>query len=107
MELSQYNEITQKLLGMFGDGTDQGEASNLLADLTTAFSEEVSAKNTANAKVTQLTDANTKLKEDNMRLFLRVTIPEEKQESYNPSRPENSTDVIDALFSDKDGLKIV
>lgn len=106
MELSEYTGITQKLMNMLGTDADQGEASNLLADLTQAFSEEVAANATAKAEVSRLTQANDKLKDDNMKLFLRISVPEDNNPPYNPTRPETSTDAVDALFTDNSRLII-
>ena len=84
MELADFNAKTQELLKHMGDNADQGEVTNILAELTTGFSEEVAAK-------------NAKLKEDNMNLFLRVTVPEEQLK--NPVRPEEDKDPINRLFT--------
>ena len=44
MELADFNAKTQALLALFPEGADQGEATNILAELTTGFSEEIAAK---------------------------------------------------------------
>ena len=44
MELSEYNAKTQEILSSIGEDADQGKISNLLAELTTGFSEEVAAE---------------------------------------------------------------
>ena len=84
MELADFNAKTQALLALFPEGADQGEATNILAELTTGFSEEIAAN---------------KLKEDNMKLFLQVTVPQNSG-SNEPVRPENDPDPINALFAD-------
>lgn len=98
MELADFNAKTQALLALFPEGADQGEATNILAELTTGFSEEISAKVSAQNIANDLTNKNNKLKEDNMKLFLQVTVPQTTSSS-DPIRPENDPDPINALFS--------
>lgn len=97
MELADFNAKTQEIISKLGDNADQGAVTNLLAELTTGFTEEVAAKNTANKNIETLTAQNAKLKEDNMSLFLRVTVPEEQLK--NPVRPEEDKDPINKLFT--------
>ena len=99
MELADFNAKTQALLALFPEGADQGEATNILAELTTGFSEEIAAKVSAQNAASDLTNKNNKLKEDNMKLFLQVTVPQTTSSS-DPVRPENDPDPINALFSD-------
>lgn len=98
MELAEFNAKTQALLALFPEGADQGEATNILAELTTGFSEEIAAKVAAQNTATDLTNKNNKLKEDNMKLFLHVTVPQATSSS-DPIRPENDPDPINALFN--------
>lgn len=98
MELADFNAKTQALLALFPEGADQGEATNILAELTTGFSEEIAAKVSAQNTVSDLTNKNNKLKEDNMKLFLQVTVPQTTSSS-DPIRPENDPDPINALFN--------
>lgn len=98
MELADFNAKTQALLALFPEGADQGEATNILAELTTGFSEEIAAKVAAQNTATDLTNKNNKLKEDNMKLFLQVTVPQTTSSS-DPIRPENDPDPINALFN--------
>ena len=98
MELADFNAKTQALLALFPEGADQGEATNILAELTTGFSEEIAAKVAAQNTATDLTNKNNKLKEDNMKLFLQVTVPQTTSSS-EPIRPENDPDPINALFN--------
>jgi hypothetical protein len=97
MELADFNAKTQEIISKLGDNADQGAVTNLLAELTTGFSEEIAAKNSATKNVETLTAQNAKLKEDNMNLFLRVTVPEEQLK--NPVRPEEDKDPINKLFT--------
>lgn len=98
MELADFNAKTQALLALFPEGADQGEATNILAELTTGFSEEIAAKVSAQNAASDLTTKNNKLKEDNMKLFLQVTVPQTTSSS-DPIRPENDPDPINALFN--------
>lgn len=98
MELADFNAKTQALLALFPEGADQGEATNILAELTTGFSEEIAAKVSAQNAASELTNKNNKLKEDNMKLFLQVTVPQTTSSS-DPIRPENDPDPINALFN--------
>lgn len=98
MELADFNAKTQALLALFPEGADQGEATNILAELTTGFSEEIAAKVSAQNNANDLTNKNNKLKEDNMKLFLQVTVPQTSSSS-DPIRPENDPDPINALFN--------
>ena len=98
MELADFNAKTQALLALFPEGADQGEATNILAELTTGFSEEIAAKVSAQNTANDLTNKNNKLKEDNMKLFLQVTVPQSTSSS-DPIRPENDPDPINALFN--------
>ena len=97
MELADFNAKTQEIISKLGDNADQGAVTNLLAELTTGFSAEVAAKNTANKNIETLTAQNAKLKEDNMSLFLRVTVPEDQLKT--PVRPEEDKDPINKLFT--------
>ena len=98
MELADFNAKTQALLALLPEGADQGEATNILAELTTGFSEEIAAKVAAQNTANELGVKNNKLKEDNMKLFLQVTVPQTVSTS-DPIRPENDTDPINALFA--------
>lgn len=98
MELADFNAKTQALLALFPEGADQGEATNILAELTTGFSEEIAAKVAAQNTANDLGVKNNKLKEDNMKLFLQVTVPQTNNNS-DPIRPENDPDPINALFA--------
>ncbi len=98
MELTDFNAKTQALLALFPEGADQGEATNILAELTTGFSEEIAAKVSAQNMANDLSNKNNKLKEDNMKLFLQVTVPQTTSSS-DPIRPENDPDPINALFN--------
>lgn len=99
MELTDFNAKTQALLALFPEGADQGEATNILAELTTGFSEEIAAKVAAQNTANDLGVKNNKLKEDNMKLFLQVTVPKPNNNT-DPIRPENDPDPINELFAD-------
>lgn len=92
MELSKYNELTQSVIA---NKDDQGELTNTLAAMTAGFNEEIAARATAEAKVKDLELANAKLKEDNMKLFLQITVPDNSTER----RPEVNNDPVQALYA--------
>lgn len=97
MELADFNAKTQEIISHIGENADQGAITNLLAELTTGFSEEIAAKAAAQKNVDSLTTQNAKLKEDNMNLFLRVTVPEEQLKTS--VRPEEDKDPVNRLFN--------
>lgn len=99
MELTEFNAITADIMNNLGD---QGLVSNKLAELTQGFTDEVSARSSADEKVTSLTAANDKLKQDNMALFLRATTPITDPSKPNPNMPnqDDAADPIDKLFAD-------
>jgi len=97
MELADFNAKTQEIISHIGENADQGAITNLLAELTTGFSEEIAAKAAAQKNVDSLTTQNAKLKEDNMNLFLRVTVPEEQLKTG--VRPEEDKDPVNRLFN--------
>ena len=101
MELKDFNEITSAILSNLGENADQGEISNKLADLTTAFAEEVSNRQKAETESNTLKTKNEKLQADNMKLYLRISQSVENPPATNdgkPSRPEDKTDPIEALY---------
>lgn len=81
MELTEFNEKTAEVLANL---SDQGKVSVLLADMTKGFTDEVAAKNAALKESKELSDANSKLKDDNLNLFLRVGVQDTKKNSKNP-----------------------
>ena len=99
MELADFNAKTQELLTHVGADADQGAITNILAELTTGFSEEVAAKAAAQRSVNDLETKNTKLKEDNMNLFLRVTVPDDNSKLNDPQRPETDPNPVNRLFT--------
>lgn len=92
MELQRYNELAQSVIA---NATDQGELTNALAEMTAGFNEELAARANAERQVKELELANAKLKEDNMKLFLQVTVPEQLAAD---NRPEVNNDPISALY---------
>nr|DAL52422.1 MAG TPA_asm: hypothetical protein [Caudoviricetes sp.] len=81
--------------------SDQGAASNAMADINTDYAEAMKTIDDYKQQVDSLTQANEKLKKDNMALFLKVDVgsanvpaPKVKEEDYS----------IDALYNDKGRL---
>ena len=64
MELADFNAKTQEIISKLGDNADQGAVTNLLAELTTGFSEEVAAKAFGFPEFRRLTDVDLKLEEN-------------------------------------------
>lgn len=95
MELVDYNAKTQEILAHLDD---QGAVTTALAELTTGFNEEIAARAIAEKKASDLEKTNNKLKEDNMNLFLRVTVPN-KNEPGPIVRPETDNTSVDSLFT--------
>lgn len=79
--------------------SDQGIVSNSLADLTNAFAEAIQNKADADAKVEDLTKKNTKLKEDNLALFLKVDVSGTKGQSQQGNPPPKDEHRIEDLFT--------
>lgn len=97
MDLASFNQLAQDALA---NGADQGELSNILAQMTTGFSEEVSARVNAEKERDNLSAKNTKLKEDNMNLFLKITVPAgDDGGGAGNKRPEVDDDPINSLFT--------
>ena len=95
MELADYNAKTQEILAHLDD---QGAVTTALAELTTAFNEEIAARATAEKKANDLEKKNNKMKEDNMNIFLLVTVPD-KNEHGPIVRPETDNTTVDSLFT--------
>ena len=81
--------------------SDQGAASNAMADINTDYAEAMKTIDDYKQQVDSLTQANEKLKKDNMALFLKVDVgsanapaPKVKEEDYS----------IDSLYNDKGRL---
>lgn len=80
---------------------DQGTASNAMADINTDYAEAMSTIDDYKQQVEQLTQANEKLKKDNMALFLKVDVGSPKEHEPKPKEDDYS---IDSLYNEKGRL---
>ena len=68
-DAQQLKDLTTQVLSNL---SDQGAASNAMADINTDYAEAMTTIDNYKQQVEQLTQANEKLKKDNMALFLKV-----------------------------------
>lgn len=94
MDLTEFNDKTKDILDNLGD---QGSVTNSLADLQNGFTEALAARADAEAKANELEGRIKKLQEDNMRLYLRVTVPN-KPEAGEIPRPETDRSPVNSLY---------
>lgn len=89
LTVDEFNAKSQELLTKL---SDQGEVTNILADLQQGFVETLAACNAARSENDELKAKNTKLNDDNMKLYLRVTVPEGEagQQVKKPDTPETA-----------------
>ena len=80
---------------------DQGAASKAMADINTDYAEAMSIIDDYKQQVEQLTQANEKLKKDNMALFLKVDVGSSKGQETKPKEDDYS---IDSLYNEKGRL---
>lgn len=94
MDLTEFNDRTKDILDNLND---QGSVTNTLADLQNGFTEALSARADAEAKANELESRIKKLQEDNMRLYLRITVPN-KPEAGEIMRPETDKNPVNSLY---------
>lgn len=80
---------------------DQGAASNAMADINTDYAEAMSTIADYKQQVEQLTQANEKLKKDNMALFLKVDVGSTKEQEKKDKEDDYT---IDSLYNEKGRL---
>lgn len=80
---------------------DQGAASNAMADINTDYAEAMNTIDDYKKQVEQLTQANEKLKKDNMALFLKVDVGSSNKQETKPKEDDYS---IDSLYNEKGRL---
>ena len=97
-DAQELKDLTAQVLSNL---SDQGAASNAMADINTDYAEAMKTIDDYKQQVESLTQANEKLKKDNMALFLKVDVgptntpaPTVKEEDYS----------IDALYNDNGRL---
>lgn len=81
--------------------SDQGAASNAMADINTDYAEAMSIIDEYKQQVEQLTNANEKLKKDNMALFLKVDVGTTKEQETKHKEDDYS---IESLYNEKGRL---
>lgn len=91
-------DLTAQVLNNLGD---QGAASNAMADINTDYAEAMATIDDYKQQVEQLTQANEKLKKDNMALFLKVDVGSPKEQKPNTKEDDYS---IDSLYNEKGRL---
>lgn len=91
-------ELTAQVLSNL---SDQGAASNAMADINTDYAEAMSTIEDYKQQLEQLTQANEKLKKDNMALFLKVDVGSTKEQETKHKEDDYS---IDSLYNDKGRL---
>lgn len=91
-------DLTAQVLSNLGD---QGAASNAMADINTDYAEAMTTIDNYKQQVEQLTQANEKLKKDNLALFLKVDVGSPKEQE--PKAKEDDY-TIDSLYDEKGRL---
>lgn len=91
MQITDFNDKTSEIMNSLDN---QGKVSNLLADLTAGFSEALQQVADIQAENERLKNDNQELRDNNQKLFLRVTVPETP--TSKKDEPEDYT--FDKLF---------
>lgn len=97
-DAQQLKDLTAQVLSNLAD---QGAASNAMADINTDYAEAMTTIDNYKQQVEQLTQANEKLKKDNMALFLKVDVGSPKEPEPNHKEDDYS---IDSLYDEKGRL---
>jgi hypothetical protein len=97
-DVQQLKDLTVQVLSNL---SDQGTASNAMADINTDYAEAMTTIDNYKQQVEQLTQANEKLKKDNMALFLKVDVGSPKEQETKAKEDDYT---IDSLYNDKGRL---
>ena len=97
-DAQQLKDLTAQVLNNL---EDQGAASNAMADFNTDYAEAMTTFENYKQQVEQLTQANEKLKKDNMALFLKVDVGSTKGQETKHKEDDYS---IDSLYNEKGRL---
>lgn len=97
-DAQELKELTTQVLNNL---SDQGAASNAMADINTDYAEAMTTIANYKQQVEQLTQANEKLKKDNMALFLKVDVGSPKEQQTKAKEDDYS---IDSLYNEKGRL---
>lgn len=93
-DAQQIKDLTAQVLSNL---SDQGTASNAMADINTDYAEAMITIDNYKQQVEQLTQANEKLKKDNMALFLKVDVGSPKEQEPKHKEDDYS---IDSLYDE-------
>lgn len=97
-DAQELKDLTAQVLSNL---SDQGEASNAMADINTDYAEAMKTIDDYKKQVDSLIQANEKLKKDNMALFLKVDVGSTKGQEAKPKEDDYS---IDSLYNEKGRL---
>ena len=97
-DAQELKDLTAQVLSNL---SDQGAASNAMADINTDYAEAMKTIDDYKKQVDSLIQANEKLKKDNMALFLKVDIGSPKEQENKPKEDDYT---IDSLYNDKGRL---
>lgn len=97
-DAQQLKDLTAQVLSNL---SDQGAASNAMADINTDYAEAMTTIDNYKQQVEQLTQANEKLKKDNMALFLKVDVGSHKEQEPKHKEDDYS---IDSLYDENGRL---
>lgn len=104
MKRDEHKQIINQLLGMVTPDK-QATASEMLANLSEDYEQVLTANESANSRVEELTANNETLRSVNAKLFLKVgEIPKGEPATEPKEEPEIPTISIDSLFNDKGEL---
>ena len=97
-DAQELKDLTAQVLSNL---SDQGAASNAMADINTDYAEAMKTIDDYKKQVEQLIQANDKLKKDNMALFLKVDVGSPKEQEKKHKEDDYT---IDSLYNDKGRL---
>lgn len=104
MTRDEHKQIITQLMGMVTP-ENQAKASDILTNLSEDYEQTLTASESANSKVEELTANNETLRSVNAKLFLKVgEIPKGEPATEPKEEPEIPTISIDSLFNDKGEL---
>lgn len=102
MNKEKFTEIMNQIKEKSSDET--GEISNLLADLFDGFDGVYNERDTLKETNNELSTTNEALKEQNMKLYLRVGQPTDKSDASKSNEGEDLEMSYDDLFNEEGEL---
>lgn len=103
MNKEKFTEIMNTIKSKVSD--DTGEVSNLLADLYDGFDGVFNERDTLQKTNNELNTTNETLKEQNMKLYLRVGQPTNKSKDDDSNNGDESEMSYENLFNEEGELK--